>query len=203
LIDRRAILGLGLGATAGLALPSAALASVWRTFTGEPATSQAALAAAHGGGRGLEPRRLSFRNLHTEERLEAAYWRDGAYEPQALEAINEVLRDFRTGEVHPIDPRLLDVLFELQGRVERGGAFQVVSGYRSAQTNAQLRELSAEVAKHSLHMDGKAIDLYLDGVDLAYLRNAALDLAGGGVGYYPESRFIHVDVGPVRRWVGT
>jgi len=194
---------LGLGLAAGLAGPSAAMAAAWRTFSGEPAASAAALAAAHGGGRRASPRHLALRNLHTEERLEVAYWRDGAYQPDALAAIDAVLRDFRTGEVHPIDPRLLDVLFHLQGRVERPGAFQVVSGYRSARTNAQLRELSAEVAKRSLHMDGKAIDLYLDGVELDHLRDAATGLASGGVGYYPESHFIHVDVGPVRRWVGT
>lgn len=201
MIDRRKI--LGLGAAAGLAGPSAAMASVWRTVSGEPAASRAALATAHAGGPHMAPRHLSLRNLHTEERLEVAYWRDGAYQSDALQAIDTVLRDFRTGEVHPIEPRLLDVLFVLQGRVDSADAFQVVSGYRSAQTNAQLRELSAEVAKRSLHMDGKAIDLYLDGVDLAYLRDAATDLASGGVGYYPESHFIHVDVGPLRRWVGT
>ena len=179
MIDRRKF--IAAGAAVGLLGPSAARAS--------------ALIAP--------PRALAFRNLHTEERLEAVYWRDGAYDPDALQAIAHVLRDFRTGEVHPIEPRLLDILVELQGAVENRTPFQVISGFRSPSTNAILREQSAEVAQRSLHMDGRAIDLYLDGVDLAHLRDAAMDLTRGGVGYYPVTGFIHVDAGPIRHWIGT
>jgi uncharacterized protein YcbK (DUF882 family) len=195
----------GLGAAAGLAAPGSSLASVFRGSNGEPATSRFSMGLAHWGGHPppLEPRHLAFRNLHTEETLEVAYWREGAYDPEALKAIDNVLRDFRTGDVYPIAPRLLDVLFDLRARTRAKGAIQVISGYRSPKTNEDLREKSAQVAKRSFHVDGKAIDLYLDGVDLVYLRNAALDLSRGGVGYYPDSKFVHVDIGPLRHWVGS
>jgi uncharacterized protein YcbK (DUF882 family) len=149
-----------------------------------------------------EPRSILLKNLHTDENLDAVYWDDGRYVPEALDAVNEVLRDFRTGEVHPIAPALLDVLTDLRTTVGSALPFQVISGYRSAQTNAMLREKSAEVAQHSLHMDGLAIDLYLDDVDIDRLHLAALDLSRGGVGYYPVTKFVHLDVGPVRHWQG-
>ena len=148
-----------------------------------------------------EPRSIVLKNLHTEEALEAVYWDRGKYVPDALEAVNKVLRDYRTGDVHPIDPRLLDVLADLRSAVGSKAPFQVISGYRSPQTNAMLRERSAEVAQHSLHMDGMAIDLFLDDVELDRLHAAALDLSRGGVGYYP-AKFVHLDVGPVRHWRG-
>jgi uncharacterized protein YcbK (DUF882 family) len=206
-IDRRKLLGMGLGVASGVAAPVSALASSYRAITGEPATSRYAGALAHGGRHTpprpySAPRALGFRNLHTEETLEAVYFDQGAYVPDALDAINKVLRDFRTGEVHPIAPHLLDILFDLQANTEARGAFQIISGYRSPKTNEDLREKSAEVAKRSLHMDGMAIDLYLDALDLSRLRDAAMDMSRGGVGYYPLSKFVHVDVGPVRHWVG-
>ena len=104
--------------------------------------------------------------------------------------------------MHPIEPGLLDLITDLRARVGSRAPFQVISGYRSPQTNAMLREQSAEVAQHSLHMDGKAIDIFLEDVQLDYVRLAAMDLSRGGVGYYP-GRFLHVDVGPVRHWQGT
>jgi uncharacterized protein YcbK (DUF882 family) len=218
LIDRRRILGWGLGAGASLAAPGAALAAVHRVshHHGRHTHHSHAL-ARHNGPVSYEafaheprqvlpvstaPRRLVFKNLHTDESLDAVYWENGAYVPNALEAVNHLLRDFRTGDVHTIEPRLLDVLVDLHKSVGSGSAFQVISGYRSAATNAMLSEHSAEVAKHSLHMDGLAIDLYLDDVDLQRLHEAALDLSRGGVGYYPQSDFVHLDVGPVRRWQG-
>jgi uncharacterized protein YcbK (DUF882 family) len=147
-------------------------------------------------------RRLGFANLHTGETLNVAYWEHGAYLPDALGAVNHVLRDFRTGDVHAIEPKLLDLLVMLSGKVATRESFQVISGYRSPATNAALHELSSGVASKSLHMEGKAIDIRLAGVPLTGLRDAALGLGVGGVGYYPTSDFVHVDVGRPRRWSG-
>ena len=145
-------------------------------------------------------RRLSFLNLHTDERCSVVYREDGACVPGALAEVNNVLRDFRTGEVHPIDTRLLDLLADLSTRMETTGPFHVISGYRSPTTNAMLHENSAGVATKSLHMQGMAIDIRLPGRKLADLRDTALGMARGGVGYYAKSDFVHVDVGRVRRW---
>jgi len=145
-------------------------------------------------------RKLGFHNLHTGESVQAAYWEAGAYVPDALNAVNRVLRDFRTGEVHPIEPKLLDLLTHLQAKLGVSRPFQVISGYRSPATNAKLHAASNGVATKSLHMQGKAIDIRLSGVELADLRDAALGLQLGGVGFYPGSDFVHVDVGRVRRW---
>jgi len=169
---------LFFGATAGLALSLAPVAAFAR-----PA-----------------PRTLSFHNLHTGETFEGAYWADGGYLPHAVAEIRKVLRDFRTGEQHEMDSRLLDLLTVLRGRLETSQPFEVISGYRSPATNAMLRESSDGVAAHSLHMEGKAIDIRVPGRALTHLRDAALGLAAGGVGYYPASDFVHVDVGRVRRW---
>ncbi len=147
-------------------------------------------------------RRLAFDNLHTGERLDVAYWEDGAYVPQALAAVNYVLRDHRNNEIHAIEPHLLDLLTALSHRLEAGPNFEVISGYRSPESNALLHAQSSEVAQGSLHMYGKAIDIRMAGLNVAYLRDAALGLDMGGVGYYPESDFVHVDVGRVRRWSG-
>jgi uncharacterized protein YcbK (DUF882 family) len=148
-------------------------------------------------------RRLAFDNLHTGEKLDVAYWENGAYVPGALAAVNHVLRDHRNNEIHQIDPELLDLLTALSRRLETGPRFEVISGYRSPATNAMLHAESAEVAKSSLHTVGKAIDIRMAGLNLAYLHGAALSLDMGGVGYYPSSDFVHVDVGRVRRWSGT
>lgn len=145
-------------------------------------------------------RALTFDCLHTSEKLNVEYWAGGQYVPEALSAINHVLRDFRTGETHIIAPKLLDLLHTLHTTLGSGQAFQVISGYRSPATNARLHEASAGVATHSLHMKGMAIDIRLADRALDSLRNAALGLRSGGVGYYPKSDFVHVDVGNVRRW---
>lgn len=147
-------------------------------------------------------RAVSLDNLHTGEKLQAVYWEQGEYIPDVLDAVNEHLRDYRTGEIHPINPRLLDVLDTLTALTGANASFQVISGYRSAATNAMLHERSEEVAKKSFHIRGMAIDIRLPGVDLSHLHAAALSLGRGGVGYYPDSNFIHVDVGPVREWRG-
>ena len=145
-------------------------------------------------------RRLSFDNLHTGERLSAVYWEAGAYLPDASRQIEWVLRDFRVNQTHPIDPRLLDLLFALHAMLPDGAPYEVISGYRSPATNAMLRSASDGVAAHSLHTQGMAIDVRVPGIVLARLRDSAKGLRGGGVGYYPRSDFVHVDVGRVRYW---
>ncbi len=146
------------------------------------------------------PRSVAFHNLHSDEKLEAIYFDRGEYLPDALAAVGRVLRDYRTGEVHVIEPRLLDLLHSLSSKVETVRPYQIISGYRSPQTNAMLHERSGGVAVNSFHMKGMAIDIRLPDVELYQLHRAALEMERGGVGYYPESDFVHVDVGPVRRW---
>ena len=149
---------------------------------------------------GAAKRQLSFVNLHTDEKLTALYWANGSYQYSAIKDINYLLRDFRTGDVHPIDLRLLELLYTLQQRVKSQSPFQVISGYRSPQTNAMLASESNGVAKHSLHMEAKAIDIRLYDVALADLHQAAVGMKAGGVGYYAKSDFVHVDTGRVRYW---
>ena len=148
-------------------------------------------------------RTLAFDNLHTGERLRTVYWAQGEYVPDSLAEINHLLRDFRTDQTRAIDPKLLDVLHAITRRIETTRSIQVISGYRSPATNELLHERSAQVAKHSLHMDGMAADIRIPGHELAQLRDVALSLQAGGVGFYPRSDFVHVDVGRVRRWSGT
>lgn len=157
------------------------------------------------GGRAFaaaEARSVAFHNLHTDESLSATYWEAGRYVPDALAALNHLLRDHRSGEVHPIDPGLFDLVAALRGRLQSAAVVQVISGYRSPTTNAALHARSEGVASHSLHMEGRATDLRIAGVDLPRLRDAAWSLQGGGVGFYPQSQFVHVDVGRVRHWAG-
>jgi uncharacterized protein YcbK (DUF882 family) len=158
-------------------------------FAGEPS----ALANAR-------ERSLSFYNLHTAENLKTVYWAEGDYIPESLSAINHHLRDYRTGEVRDIDRRLLDALCELRLRLETNSHFELISGYRSAATNAMLHSHSDGVAAHSLHMEGMAADIRLPDRSLALIRKAAIAMKAGGVGYYPASQFVHVDVGRVRTW---
>lgn len=145
-------------------------------------------------------RSLSFRNLHTAEALDTVYWKDGGYLPAGLRDINHLLRDHRTGEVYPIDPDLLDLLYGIRQVVERYEPFHLVSGYRSLRTNAMLRRTTPGVARRSLHTLGRAVDVRLPGCQLQTLRKAALALKSGGVGYYEQSNFLHLDVGRVRTW---
>lgn len=145
-------------------------------------------------------RRLGFHNLHTGETFDGPYWVDGAYVPEQLADIRRVLRDFRTGQQHDIDRNLLDLLVGLRGRLDTAERLQVISGYRSPKTNAMLHEETRGVATHSYHMKGMAIDIRIPGRRLAALRDTARAMARGGVGFYPASDFVHVDVGPVRHW---
>lgn len=151
----------------------------------------------------LEPRRVALQNLHTGEALNAVYWENGKYVPDAVSALNHVLRDFRTGDVHMIDPGLYDILDAISAKVENRKSFQIISGYRSPKTNSMLKKTGGGgVATHSLHMEGEALDIRLEGVALNNVHKAALSLKRGGVGLYPVSNFVHVDVGRVRTWNG-
>jgi uncharacterized protein YcbK (DUF882 family) len=145
-------------------------------------------------------RALALRNLHTGESLRRVYWEDGHFVPDALRDIDRVLRDYRTGEVHEIDRGLLQLLSDLRSRLDTAEPFEVISGYRSPATNALLQATTTGVASNSLHPRGMAVDVRVPGRPLPSLRAAAFALARGGVGYYPESDFVHIDVGRVRLW---
>lgn len=145
-------------------------------------------------------RTLTFYHTHTGDRLHTTYAHGDAYDLEALEAVNDFLKDFRNGEEIDIDPALLDFLHDLQRTLNSRGTFEVISAYRSPQTNDMLRKRSNGVARRSQHLLGKAIDVRLDDVELQRLRDTAIEMQRGGVGYYPQPNFVHLDVGRVRRW---
>ena len=147
-------------------------------------------------------RTLSFYNLHTGETLKTAYWVEGEYIPESLSDIDHLLRDFRNDEIKPINLGLLNLLHDITQRLGTSKPIQLISGYRSPSTNAKLHDSSSGVAKHSLHMDGMAADIRIPGHDLTELHKVAVAMRGGGVGYYPQSDFVHVDVGRLRYWTG-
>ena len=178
-INRRHFLKTGVGACTLLALPHVQASTL-----------------------SMNERKLAFLNLHTSERVQTTYWAEGQYIPEGLMAIERILRDHRTGETYKIDRNLLDLLQLLNYKMASDNEFHVISGYRSPATNAQLNARSSGVAKRSLHMLGKAIDIRLPGHTLSNLHKAALSLQAGGVGYYPRSDFIHIDTGHFRQWNG-
>jgi uncharacterized protein YcbK (DUF882 family) len=143
---------------------------------------------------------LSFFNTHTGEHLDVCYCKDGVYRSAALNRIKYLLRDHRTGDTKTIDTRVLDILYTLSRRLDTPGPFHIISGYRSPATNAALHRKSPGVATHSFHTRGMAIDFRVPGCRTNTVHTAAVNLRAGGVGYYPESDFIHVDCGPVRYW---
>lgn len=148
-----------------------------------------------------EQRKLSFVHTHINESLSSVtYFQGGRYEPNGLGKLNHLLRDFRTQDVHPIDPQLFDILYDLQVLADRDAPYEIISGYRSPLTNQMLRNRSHGVASRSLHMDGKAIDVRLTGFSCKKLRDLALSMRRGGVGYYASSNFVHLDTGRVRSW---
>ncbi|MFZ0614402.1 MAG: DUF882 domain-containing protein [Desulfobacterales bacterium] len=150
---------------------------------------------------GLESKKnLSFFNTHTGENLDVCYCRNGVYPSRALNRIRHLLRDHRTGDTKAIDPHVLDILYRLSRRLGTAGPFHIISGYRSPATNAALHRKNLKVASRSLHVRGMAIDFRLPDRHTATVHAAALDIQAGGVGYYPESDFVHVDCGPVRSW---
>lgn len=167
------------------------------------ATSRAAAAVAVGEASGASQRLLSLAHTHTGERIALVYAAGADYLPDALQRLNRFLRDHYSGEVGRMDPLLFDQLHRLRQQLGLApdAAFEVISGYRCEATNSRLRKAGGGgVATRSLHLQGRAIDVRLPGVPLAALRDAALALGAGGVGYYPAQQFVHLDTGAVRRW---
>lgn len=160
-----------------------------------PALSMPARAALAG------PRELAMVHTHTHEQIDLVFAHSERYVPEALSSLNHFLRDHYTGDIGPIDPGVFDLLHRVQQVLGSRRSFEVISGYRCPTTNTRLRETrSGGVAKHSLHMEGLAIDVRLPGVSLADLRDAALSLRAGGVGFYPRDQFVHLDTGRIRSW---
>lgn len=179
-LSKRRFVQLGLTATALVAVqPSLALATP--SF-------------------GPKMKELAFYNLHTDEKLRVTYWKNGKFDPASMAKINHILRDFRTGDVYPMAPNLIDLLHAMQTRLETDSVIEIISGYRSPKSNAMLVNNSDGVARRSYHMQGVATDIRMRGVSLRRLQTTALFMKRGGVGFYPKSDFVHVDVGPVRRW---
>lgn len=148
----------------------------------------------------VRERSLHLDHMHTGETLKIVYQADGDYLPESLEAVSRHLRDWRTGETVPVDPELLDLIWNVRQRLETTRPVQVLCGYRSPETNEMLRRRQSGVAHNSLHLKGMAIDFRIPGHSLRALRNAARSLKGGGVGYYPRSGFVHMDTGQIRYW---
>lgn len=194
--DRRRFMQAGAAAAAVMAFPSRLKAVSPPPPAAAPMAANAAPAKA--------TRALSFVHTHTAEKLSIQYCCDGRYDAEALAKLNRLLRDFRTGEVKPIDPKLFDLLHELSSELgTEDMPFHIISGYRSPFTNSMLQKRGGAhtgVASRSLHMVGKAMDIRLPDVKLKSLREAAASLKRGGVGYYPSSNFVHVDTGRVRYW---
>lgn len=147
------------------------------------------------------PRILSLHHLHTNEKIRIAYRIGDRYQRDALRKLNLFLRDFRTGDVAVIDPKLFDMLYDIERRLGfAGGSFEILSAYRSPKTNDMLRKASRGVARNSLHMSGKALDIRFSDASTRRIRDCALSLSRGGVGFYSRSDFVHIDTGAVRRW---
>jgi len=184
LLQRRAV--LRAGALGGLMLSALAAGPVQAASFGLPKNGAY---------------RVSFRNAHTGESFSGAYRIGDRYLPEAFAKINAVMRDFRTGEVFPIDPRVIDIMYTVQGKLGSKNPFEVLSGYRSPWTNNMLQNTgSGGVATNSLHLTGQAVDLRLPGTSIARVRDVGREIAAGGVGYYPRSNFVHLDTGRVRSW---
>ena len=162
----------------------------------------AALGSLPGLGRAAPQRERPLRlyNTHTGATIRTTYWADGAFIAESMQDINKLLRDHRNNQIAVIDPKVVLLLDQVSSQVKPGSDIHIISGYRSPASNQLLADTTNGVAKHSMHLEGRAIDLRMPGVPLASLRQAALNVAGGGVGYYPDSQFVHIDTGRVRRW---
>ncbi len=185
-LTRRAFIGFGALVAGGAAVASAVPASAAMLSQKDEAFSGA--------------RRISFRNSHTGEIFSGVYRVGDKYLPDAFDRINVVLRDFRSNELFPIDPRVIDIIYNVHQMTRQSEPYEVLSGYRCPKTNKSLRSQSEGVAKNSLHMTGQAIDLRLPGFETKEIRNLAIALKAGGVGYYSKSNFVHMDSGDVRTW---
>jgi len=183
--------------------PSGSICKIRRSFL----KCSAALAASstfpqiiHANTDQSSERTLEFINLHTDETLRCCYWANGEYDPSGLNEINHILRDHRANEIYDMDASLIDLLHLLHETTGSKAPFHIISAYRSPQTNEKLRQKTNGVAKRSLHMQGKAIDIRLPDIELTHLRDAAISLEAGGVGFYAKSNFIHVYIGKPRSW---
>jgi uncharacterized protein YcbK (DUF882 family) len=165
---------------------------------GVPAMARATPATRQAGM--PHERTLNLYNTHTGESLKSVFWAEGKFIPEAMNDINKLLRDHRNNKIAPIDPKLLFLLDQVANQVGAKQGVHIISGYRSPESNQLLHANTTGVAKHSMHMDGKAIDVRMPGRDLAVLHKAALHAGGGGVGYYPDSQFVHMDTGRLRHW---
>ncbi len=161
-----------------------------------PATTAIQLSDAQAS----DARTLSFYHTHTGKSLDVVYYENGYYVESGMARINEFLLDFRTGDIAEMDPKLMDILYDVRAELGSDGTYEVISAFRSPKTNEMLRSRSGGVARNSQHLLGNAIDVRLRGVDTAELRDTALALQRGGVGYYQKSDFVHMDTGRVRRW---
>lgn len=180
-MDRRDVLKMGLTGLLGAIIPLLPARNSWASSN-------------------YSSWRVAFRHSHTGETFNGVYRVGDQYLPEAFEKLNYVLRDFRTNEAFPMDPRAIDIMSLVQSRAGNNAPLEVLSGYRSPRTNAMLRHASGGVAKNSLHMYGQAIDIRMPGYNTSRLRKIATGLRAGGVGYYPRSNFVHVDTGDVRSW---
>ena len=177
---RRRFLTIGAQAALTCFLPVSAIASMGRLL--------------------IADRRLFLYNTHTDESLDVCYYSQGRYQTQALKEIDHILRDHRTETVYPIHKGLIHLLHSISTAFDHSAWFHIISGYRSPETNAMLRKKTNGVAKSSLHMKGKAVDIRIPGYDTKLLRRICMKLHAGGVGYYPKSDFVHVDIGRIRYW---
>jgi uncharacterized protein YcbK (DUF882 family) len=178
-IDRRAFLGLTLGAAFTLGTGSSAFAAAFA---------------------GLPERRIRLRNIHTGDSFDGIYWRNGKYQRPAIKRLSWVLRDYRANKVKMFDPHLFDLLDAVARRMGSHEPFQVVSGYRTLATNNAKRRHDHDVARNSYHTRAQAIDIFLPDRSVQGVQKVALTMRAGGVGYYPDSGFVHLDTGPVRTW---
>ena len=190
--DRRRFLHHGARWAAATTAASGALGGL----ASAPAQAARSPDAVAPGARGL-----ALSHTHTREQIALVYAHDDRYLPSALGSLNHFLRDHYTGDVGQIDPRLFDLLHRVRQVLGSSAEYEVISGYRCPTTNNRLRNTrGGGVAQRSLHMEGQAIDVRLRGVALADLRDAALSLRAGGVGFYPRDQFVHLDTGRLRSW---
>lgn len=180
--QRRAILKMGLAGFLASATPLVMM-------------SKASAAVNYGGTYSV-----ALKHAHTGESFSGVYRVGNRYLPESFEKLNYVLRDFRTGDIFPMDPRVVDIISAVQAKTRTGRPLEVLSGYRSPKTNNMLRHETSGVAKNSMHLYGQAIDFRIDGFNTGRLRKVAMGMKAGGVGYYPRSDFVHVDTGKIRYW---